>query len=149
MSKYDFFIAGRWRNYREVKKVLDTVRANNKTAYCFIENLYKGSKIEFKQDSNIELIMQKLESLPINDGFMKKIFDIDMEAQKQSDNFILVLPAGISGHIEAGAAYGMGQKCYAVGIPEKTETLYNIFENFFPNVNSLDTWLMQLNNNHR
>ena len=26
------------------------------------------------------------------------------------------------------AAYGMGKKCYAVGIPEKTETLYCIFE---------------------
>ena len=64
-----------------------------------------------------------------------------MRAQKNSDSFILVLPAGISGHIEAGAAYGMGQKCYAVGRPEKTETLYNIFDEIFPDISTLESWL--------
>ncbi|MFZ1484183.1 MAG: hypothetical protein WAS36_04185, partial [Candidatus Saccharimonadales bacterium] len=111
MSKYDFFIAGRWRNYNEVQKVLNAVRAHDKTAYCFIENLYEGSKIEFKHDKSIELIMQKLESLSKDDDFVKHIFANDMQAQRDSDAFILVLPAGISGHVEAGAAYGMGKKC--------------------------------------
>ena len=111
MAHYDFFIAGRWRNYKEVKKVLDEIRASGKTAYCFIENLYEGSKIEFKQDESIESIMQKLESLPSDDDFIKHIFDNDMQAEKESDNFLLVLPAGISGHVEAGVAYGLGKKC--------------------------------------
>jgi hypothetical protein len=141
MSKYDFFIAGRWRNYSEVKKALDSVRAHNKTAYCFIENLYKGSKVEFKQDASIESIMQKLESLPKDDDFIKHIFQNDMQAQRDSDNFLLVLPAGISGHVEAGASYGMGKKCYALGIPEKTETLYGIFNEIFPDLESLENWL--------
>lgn len=141
MSKYDFFIAGRWRNYTEVKKVLDVVRANDKTAYCFIENLYQGSKVEFKQDSSIESIMQKLEALPTDDEFIKHIFENDMQAQRDSDNFLLVLPAGISGHVEAGASYGMGKKCYAVGIPEKTETLYSIFDEIFSDITLLENWL--------
>jgi hypothetical protein len=141
MSKYDFFIAGRWRNYSEVKKALDSVRAHNKTAYCFIENLYKGSKVEFKQDASIESIMQKLESLPKDDDFIKHIFQNDMQAQRDSDNFLLVLPAGISGHVEAGASYGMGKRCYALGIPEKTETLYGIFNEIFPDLESLENWL--------
>jgi hypothetical protein len=141
MSKYDFFIAGRWRNYSEVKKALDSVRAYNKTAYCFIENLYEGSKVEFKRDASIESIMQKLESLPKDDDFIKHIFQNDMQAQRDSDNFLLVLPAGISGHVEAGASYGMGKKCYALGIPEKTETLYGIFNEIFPDLESLENWL--------
>lgn len=141
MAHYDFFIAGRWRNYHEVKKVLDAVRASGNTAYCFIENLYEGSKVEFKQDASIESIMQKLESLPSDDDFIKQIFEIDMQAQRESDNFLLVLPAGISGHVEAGAAYGMGKKCYAIGVPEKTETLYQIFEKIFPDIPSLEQWL--------
>lgn len=141
MSKYDFFIAGRWRNYPEVKKVLDLVRSHNKTAYCFIENLYEGSKVEFKHDASIETIMQKLESLPKDDDFIKHIFQNDMQAQRDSDNFLLVLPAGISGHVEAGAAYGMGKKCYAMGLPEKTETLYGIFDEIFPDLESLEDWL--------
>jgi hypothetical protein len=141
MTTYDFFIAGRWRNYPEVKKVLDSIRAHDKTAYCFIENLYEGSKVEFKQDSNIESIMQKLESLPTDDEFIKHIFENDMQAQRDSDNFILVLPAGISGHVEAGASYGMGKPCYAIGVPEKTETLYGIFHEIFPDIQSLEVWL--------
>src|SRR4051812_12880274 len=141
MTKYDFFIAGRWRNYPEVKKVLDIVRAHNKTAYCFIENLYEGSKVEFKQDVNIESIMQKLESLPKDDEFIKHIFENDMQAQRESDIFLLVLPAGISGHVEAGASYGMGKQCYAIGVPEKTETLYGIFDEIFPDIKSLESWL--------
>lgn len=141
MSNYDFFIAGRWRNYPEVKKVLDAVRANNKTAYCFIENLYEGSKVEFKQDASIENIMQTLESLPSDDDFIKHIFENDMQAERDSENFLLVLPAGISGHIEAGAAYGLGKKCYAIGQIEKTETLYSIFDIIFPDLDKLDSWL--------
>jgi len=141
MEKYDFFIAGRWRNYAEVKKVLEIVRKSGKTAYCFIENLYEGSKIEFKQDSDIEDIMKQLEALPSDDDFIKQIFNKDMNAQRVSDNFLLVLPAGISGHVEAGVAYGMGKKCYAVGVPEKTETLYQIFDEIFNDIGTLAEWL--------
>ena len=141
MSKYDFFIAGRWRNFPEVKKVLDAVRAEGNTAYCFIENLYEGSKVEFKQDASIEEIMQRIESLPGEDDFIKHIFENDMQAQRDSENFLLVLPAGISGHVEAGAAYGMGMKCFAIGVPEKTETLYQIFDEIFPDIDALQSWL--------
>lgn len=141
MSKYDFFIAGRWRNYLEVKKVLEIVRTNGHTAYCFIENLYEGNKVEFRQDESIEEIMQKLESLPKNDDFIKQIFENDMQAERDSENFILVLPAGISGHVEAGAAYGMNKKCFALGVPEKTETLYGIFDEIFTDLQAFESWL--------
>ncbi|HUD05535.1 MAG TPA: hypothetical protein VMR18_01255 [Candidatus Saccharimonadales bacterium] len=141
MTKYDFSIAGRWRNRETVKEVLDIVRSNGFSAYSFIENLYKGEKVEFSFVGDIEAIMQKLESLPQDDPFVRKVFDTDITAERNSDNFLLVLPAGISGHVEAGAAYGMGKKCYAVGKLEKTETLYNIFEEIFPDTNALKKWL--------
>lgn len=141
MSKYDFFVAGRWRNYHEVKQVLDIIRSSGRTAYCFIENLYEGEKVTFRQSDDIEQIMQKLESLDMSDDFIDKVFNTDMEAQKKSENFILVLPAGISGHVEAGVAYGMGNKCYAIGSQEKTETLYKIFDKIFPDKDNLRAWL--------
>ena len=139
--KYDFFVAGRWRNREEVKQVLGMIRGSGHTAYCFIENLYEGEKVEFNMDGDIESSMQRLESLPQDDPFVKKVFEIDMDAERESAAFLLVLPAGISGHVEAGAAYGMGKPCYAVGSIEKTETLYGIFEEIFPNKVALDTWL--------
>lgn len=144
MSQYDFFIAGRWRNYPTVKAVLEAVRRHNKTGYCFIENLYEDSKIEFRQNDSIEVIMQKLEALPADDELVKQIFDNDMRGEKTSDNFVLVLPAGISGHIEAGVAYGLGKKCYAIGQPDKTETLYQIFDKVFPSVNEFEDWLTNI-----
>lgn len=142
--KYDYFVAGRWRNREAVKEVLDTIRVNGKSAYCFIENLYDGEKVEFSLEGDIESIMQSLETLPISDPFVSKIFNTDITAEREATNFILVLPAGISGHVEAGAAYGMGKKCYAVGKPEKTETLYLIFDEIFPDVAALDSKLKEL-----
>jgi putative lipase involved disintegration of autophagic bodies len=139
--KYDVFVAGRWRNREVVKEVLDMIRASGHSAYCFIENLYEGDKVEFSMDGDIESVMRSMESLPQDDPFIKKVYYNDINAERNSANFLLVLPAGISGHVEAGAAYGMGKPCYAVGKLEKTETLYNIFDEIFPDTKALQAWL--------
>lgn len=141
MDHYDFFIAGRWRNYSQVKRILDLVRSSGKTAYCFIENLYAGEQVDFSA-GDIEDNMRRLEALDIGDDFVNKVFGKDMTALKHSDNFLLVLPAGISGHIEAGTAYGLDKNCYAIGQPEKTETLYRIFDRIFPTQQSIESWLI-------
>lgn len=143
MAEYDFFIAGRWRNKDSIKQVLDTVRESGKTAYCFIENAYEGDRLSFNIDSqeDIEASMQASEAMPQDDPMIRKIFEADITAEREADNFLLVLPAGIAGHIEAGVAYGMGKKCYAVGELEKTETLYCIFDKIFPDIEALKEWL--------
>ena len=53
--------------------------------------------------------------------------------------------AGKSGHIEAGIAYGMGKKCYAIGEFDATDSLYNIFEQIFENEEDLEKFLMTYN----
>jgi hypothetical protein len=141
MSKYDFYIAGRWRNKDAIQPVVTAVRASGKTAYCFIENSYDGEAIEFDVNEDPEVFMAQSEAMPQDDPLIRKIFTADMEGERQSDNFLLVLPAGIAGHIEAGIAYGMGKKCYAIGQTEKTETLYCIFEKIFPDIPALEMWL--------
>lgn len=143
MSKYDFFIAGRWRNKDNIIPVIDAVRTSGHSAYCFIENAYTGEKLSFNISSqeDIEASMQQSEVMPQDDPMIQKIFKNDINAERESDKFLLVLPAGIAGHIEAGVAYGMGKKCYAIGMPEKTETLYNIFDKIFPDLESFVAWL--------
>lgn len=64
-----------------------------------------------------------------------------MEAEKNSDNFLMVLPAGKSGHIEAGVAYGLEKKCYAIGEFDATDSLYNIFEEIFKDEKELKEYL--------
>ena len=53
----------------------------------------------------------------------------------------MVLPAGKSGHIEAGVAYGLGKKCYAIGEFDATDSLYNIFEEIFKDEKELKEYL--------
>lgn len=141
MAKYDFFIAGRWRNKDNVKLVLDMVRDYGKSAYCFLENDYRGEIVELRMDEDPEVFMAELENLPQDHPFIQKIFDIDMKAEKDSNTFLLVFPAGIAAHIEAGVAYGLGKRCIAIGTLEKTETLYNIFDKIFPTILDFKKWL--------
>ena len=54
---------------------------------------------------------------------------------------MLVLPAGKSGHIEAGIAYGLGKKCYAIGEYDATDSLYNIFEEIFKDKDEFGKYL--------
>lgn len=56
---------------------------------------------------------------------------------------MLVLPAGKAAHIEAGIAYGLGKKCYAIGEYEATDTLYNIFEQIFTDEKELEQFLKE------
>lgn len=85
--------------------------------------------------------MKRSEALAQDDPLIQKIFETDIAAERDAENFLLVLPAGIAGHIEAGVAYGLGKHCYAVGELEKTETLYCIFDRIFPDIQALQAWL--------
>lgn len=64
-----------------------------------------------------------------------------MKGEKDSRNFLLVLPAGKSGHIEAGIAYGLDKKCYAIGEFDATDSLYNIFDSIFSNEDELEEFI--------
>jgi hypothetical protein len=142
MSKNDFFIAGRWRNRDNIQVVLDVVRTSGHSAYCFIENAYKAEDFEVgAKGVDPNDFMTKTEALRQDDPLMREIFEVDMAAEREADAFLLVLPAGIASHIESGVAYGLGKKCYAVGEFEKTESLYSIFDQVFPDISSLQEWL--------
>lgn len=142
MSQFDYFVAGRWRNKEQIELITKLIRESGKSAFCFLENDYSeilarlGLDVNAMQSSNTE-------QLPLDHPLIKEIFAKDLKGQSESENFLLVLPAGIAGHVEAGIAYGMGKKCYAVGTPEKTETLYAIFDRIFPDVQTLENWLAQ------
>ena len=79
--------------------------------------------------------MQNFEQLDWqNDSLVAEIFQNDMDAEKASDTFIMLLPAGKSCHIEAGAAYGLGKKCILVGEQKEAESLYLIFNERYDSV---------------
>lgn len=140
-SKYDYIVVGRWRNRDKVNEVRDALRAAGKTVYCFTDNEYDGDGIKFEThaEADPEKMMQATENLTdwqTNPTF-RRIFENDMNGLREAEKLVLVFPAGLAAHMELGAAYGMDKDCYAVGEPEKIETLYLMFKQIVPDVATL------------
>lgn len=136
--KYDYFIAGRWRNHKTIREVAKELRSAGKTVYCFAENEYDGDGISFKNDPQADgeamiAATENLKNWQTNPTF-QKIFETDMDALRDSKSLILVFPAGLAAHMELGVAYGMGKKCYAIGEPEKPETLYLMIDSIYKTI---------------
>ena len=139
-SKYECFIAGRARNKEEILKICDIFDKYNVTYYCFLKNDETMSSYGNANQSTEEK-QQEFENLGLKSETVLNVFNEDLKNEKASKNFLLVLPAGKSGHIEAGIAYGLGKKCYAIGEYDATDSLYNIFENIFIDSNELEEFL--------
>ena len=140
MLKYNFFIAGRARNKENILRICDIFDDLGISYYCFLKN--ESSYESYgSENQSVEEKQQEFENLGLKSETVLNIFNEDMEAEKNSENLLLVLPAGKSGHIEAGVAYGMGKKCYAIGEFDATDSLYNIFEEIFENKNELIEFL--------
>lgn len=139
-KNHDFFIAGKTRNKDNILKVCDAFDKYNISYYCFLKNDDTMNSYGDSSQTEEEK-MQEFEKLGLKSEVVLNIFNEDLENEKRSKNFLLVLPAGKSGHIEAGIAYGLGKKCYAIGEFDATDSLYNIFETIFSNENELEEFL--------
>ncbi len=138
---YDFFIAGRTRNKEKILKICEIFDSLNISYYCFLKNEESHKEAGLDINESPEELMRKFESLGLDSASVQTIFEHDIEAEKNSKNLLLVLPAGKSAHIEAGIAYGMGKKCYALGEYEATDSLYLIFDKIFANETELTDFL--------
>ena len=128
---FDFFISGRWRNRDNILDFTRKIREKGYTVYCFLEASHSAAALEKDPEES----MQNFEQLDWqNDSLVAEIFQNDMDAEKASDTFIMLLPAGKSCHIEAGAAYGLGKKCILVGEQKEAESLYLIFNERYDSV---------------
>ncbi len=130
--KYQYFIASRWRNKDQVLELAEKLRQQGKTVFCFVEHKADVTKGETDPDK----FMQQFESIEnwTENEVVKQVFEYDMEGLKNSENLLLLLPAGKSAHIEAGIAYGLGKKCIVIGEQPETESLYLIFDEFYSSI---------------
>ncbi|MBP3801819.1 MAG: hypothetical protein J6I85_07365 [Clostridia bacterium] len=138
-SKYEFFIAGRTRNKKNILRICEIFDKYNISYYCFLKN--EDSWGFGNENQTPEEKQAEFEKLELKSDVVLNLFNQDLEGERNSKNLLLVLPAGKAAHIEAGIAYGLGKKCYAIGEYEGTDTLYNIFEKIFDNEKELDDFL--------
>ena len=142
-NKYEFFIAGRLRNKENILKICELFDKYNVSYYCFLKN--EDDWGYGNENQTAEEKQKEFESLGLKSDVVLKLFNQDLEGEKSSKNLLLVLPAGKAAHIEAGIAYGLGKKCYAIGEYEATDTLYNIFEEIFDSEKELEDFLKEYN----
>jgi len=133
--KYQYFIASRWRNKDSVLELTRKLREKGENVYCFIESEASQKYVEvLHKDTGKQMeILEAIENWR-EDPRVKELFKGDMNALRESEAVILLLPAGKSSHIEAGVAYGFGKKLILIGEQKETETLYLIFNEVYPGI---------------
>lgn len=130
-------VAGRTRNIPAILEVCKALKSIGKTYYCFAENEKSHKKAGFNLHDHPDKLAADYEKRDLNSDGIRTIFNDDLDGLKSADSLILVLPAGISSHMEAGIAYGLGKRCYAIGSYEKTDSLYLIFDKIFANIDEM------------
>ncbi len=139
---YEFFIAGRTRNKEKILNICKIFDEHNISYYCFLKNEKSNKEAGLDiVNEDPEKIMEKFESMNLYSDSVRTIFENDMKGEKSSKNILVVLPAGKSAHIEAGIAYGLGKKCYAIGEYDVTDSLYLIFDKIFSDEKELNNFL--------
>ena len=136
------FIASPWKNKDQVEKLMEELQAKGHEAHSFIEsgaNLLSGEPIE----DYMKMFNEALKNWQQQDERVSKIFSSELETLKKCDLVVLLLPAGISAHLEAGIAYGWGKRVILIGPIPKPEIVYLIFDKVYIDVSS---FLKDLNN---
>lgn len=136
--RYQYFISSRWRNRDKVLELTDKLRKKGKTVYCFLESPLVAARVGDEPEEDMAEFEKRDWK---NDPYVRKVFEYDLAAEKESENLIMLLPAGNSAHIEAGIAFGLGKKCILIGEVKEAESLYCIFSESH---NSIDHFIESL-----
>lgn len=121
----DYTIFSRFRNKEQCELLIKKLKEKGKTCYSFCDMPANPNN----PDAHPEEQMKYHESVDnfFEDEHFRKIFARDLEGSKNAKKAILLLPAGISAHMEAGIAYGLGKPLILIGKPEKPESFYLVF----------------------
>lgn len=121
----DYTIVSRFRNKEQCELLIKKLAEKGKTCFNFCDMPADPNNA----DAHPEEQMKVFESTKDfhNDEYFRHIFEKDLEGLKNAEKVILLLPAGISAHMEAGIAFGLEKPLILIGEPEKPESLYLVF----------------------
>lgn len=122
----DYSLISRFRNKDQCEKLIQQLQAKGKTCYDFCDTPADPDNPDAPPGKQMAEFEQAKDFY--NNPHHQYVFKKDLEGLKNAKKIILLLPAGTSAHIEAGIAYGLGKPLILIGKPEKSESLYLIFE---------------------
>lgn len=128
----NYTIVSRFRNKEQCELLIEKLLQKGKTCYNFCLKPADPNN----PDAHPEKQMEYFESVEnfFENEYFKEVFEEDLEGLKNAEKVILLLPAGISAHMEAGIAFGLGKPLILIGEPEKPETLYLMFNERYGNM---------------
>jgi len=132
--KTDYMVIGRVRNSENITRLVEGIKAKGFSCYNFLSKPATPDTPDLPWEEQMEI----LESHPDfwNDPVHRDHFETDMTGLKNADTIVMLLPAGLAAHMEAGASYGLGKKMVLIGEVEKPETLYLMFGERYPDIES-------------
>jgi len=127
-------VIGRVRNSENITRLVEGIKAKGFSCYNFLSKPATPDTPDLPWEEQMEI----LESHPDfwNDPVHRDHFETDMTGLKNADTIVMLLPAGLAAHMEAGASYGLGKKMVLIGEVEKPETLYLMFGERYPDIES-------------
>lgn len=128
----NYTILSRFRNKEMCESLVEELKKRGKTCYNFCDTPANPNQPNASPEEQMEH-HESVENFFENEHF-QYMFKRDLDGLKNAEKAILLLPAGISAHIEAGIAYGLGKPLILVGKPEKPESLYLVFEERYDTV---------------
>jgi hypothetical protein len=148
------YVASSWRNMMQ-QATVHTLRAAGFEVYDF-RNPPNGAgfgweQIGLEHSASLHDDITKVLDVSYTDDFLESLqhpraiegFNADMDALKNCDICVLVLPCGKSAHLELGWAAGAGKRTciYATEVVITPELMYKVCDHIAPNMMDLLGWL--------
>lgn len=132
--KTDFTVIGRVRNFENISRLVEGIEGKGFSCYKFLAKPANPDNPNLPWEEQMRILESHTDFW--NDPVHKDHFETDMAGLKNADKVVMLLPAGMATHMEAGAAYGLNKKLILIGEVEKPETLYLIFDEHYPDIES-------------
>lgn len=130
--KTDYMIIGRVRNAENIQRLVDGIEAKGYSCYNFLHEPVAPEVAHLPWKDQMDFLESHEDFW--NDPNHRDHFETDMAGLKNADTIVMLLPAGLAAHMEAGVSYGLGKNIVLIGEVEKPETLYLMFEKRYPNI---------------
>lgn len=127
-------VIGRVRNFENITRLVKGIEGKGYVCYNFLHKPAAPEVAHLPWEEQMSI----LESHPDfwNDKNHIEHFETDMAGLKNADTIVMLLPAGLAAHMEAGVSHGLGKKMILIGEVEKPETLYLMFDEQYPDIES-------------
>ena len=130
----DYMVIGRTRNSDNVLRLVHGIEARGYSCYNFLSKPCRPDIANLPWEEQMEIFESHEDFW--NDPHHREHFETDMNALRNANTIVLLLPAGMAAHMEAGVAFGLNKRLILIGETEKPETLYLMFKERYPDIES-------------